>query len=109
MSRILFAVLALILLPVAAHADSAPVKQPDLLSFGLDYMDFDKNESHKQSGDFRFEYRDGLSMLPLISNYFKSWDSAVQFHPAAVVETTTLGALYGGGGWAMDWYACKLT
>jgi hypothetical protein len=93
-----------------AHADTLAVpaststKQPDLISFGAGYMDFDKTESHKQSGDFRGEYRWGLSMLPLISSYFKSWDPYVQFHPYAGVEVTTLGAFYGSGGWAMDGY-----
>src|ERR1700733_469354 len=104
--KLILAALAFFLPAFSAHADSGTYKQPDMISFGLGYMDFDKNESHKQSGDFRFEYRDGISMLPLLSPYFKSWNNNVQFHPAAVVETTTLGALYGGGGWAMDWYIC---
>jgi lipid A 3-O-deacylase len=107
MSRILFVVLAFLLAPVVAQAADAPVKQPDLLSFGGGYFDFDKTESHKQSGDFRVEYRWGLSMLPLLSSYFNSWDKNVQFHPYAGIEATTLGAAYGNGGWAMDWYICK--
>jgi lipid A 3-O-deacylase len=104
MLRSFVAALALLLLTtLSAHA-TAPVNQPDLLSFGGGYMDFDKSEGHKQSGDFRVEYRWGLSMLPLVSSYFKSWDPYVQFHPFAGVETTTLGAVYGLGGWAMDGY-----
>lgn len=87
----------------SAHAE-APVKQTDLISFGGGYFDFDKDEKHKQSGDFRVEYRWGLSMLPLISPYFNSWDKYVQFHPYAGLEVTTLGALYANGGWAMDGY-----
>jgi hypothetical protein len=87
----------------AQQAPADPFKQPDLVSFGGSYMNFDKTESHRQAADFRFEYRWGLSMLPLISPWFKSWDEYVQFHPFAGVETTSLGALYGLGGWAMDW------
>lgn len=106
MSRLLVLALALVFLPVvSAHADA--IQQPNMVSFGLGYMDFDKNESHKQSGDFRAEYRWGISMLSAVNPWFKSWDDYVQFHPFVGVETTTLGALYGAGGWAMDWYICK--
>ena len=79
-------------------------KQPDLVSFSAGYFDFDKDEAHRQAADFRGEYRWGISLLPLISSYFNSWDPYVQFHPFAGVETTTLGQLYGLGGWAMDGY-----
>ena len=89
---------------VASAQAAEPVNQPDLISFGLAYNDFDKSESHKQSADFRGEYRWGISLLPLVSSYFRSWDPYVQFHPFAGVETTTWGQLYGLGGWAMDGY-----
>jgi len=113
MSRLLgLLVLLAALVPFTAQAagsytaNSTPAagKQPDLISFGLGYMDFDKSETHKQSVDFRGEYRWGLSMLPLISPYFNSWDQYVQFHPYAGVEVTTLGAGLASGGWAMDAY-----
>lgn len=90
----------------AAHADT-PINQPDLVSFGLAYMDFDKSQSHRQTPDFRLEYRWGVSLLPLMSDYFKNWDPYVQFHPFVGVEATALGELYGLGGLAMDWYISK--
>ncbi len=105
MSRFLgLLVLTLALIPFASARAEAPVNQPDLISFGGGYMDFDKSEAHKQSGDFRGEYRWGLSILSKISPYFNNWDKYVQFHPYAGVEATTLGAFYGSGGWAMDGY-----
>jgi len=97
-------VLALGLVSFTPARAEAPVKQPDLISFEGGYFDFDKSEKNKQSGDIRAEYRWGLSMLPLISPYFNSWDKYVQFHHYAGLEVTTLGALYGSGGWAMDGY-----
>jgi len=104
MSRFFGLIALLVLLPLKfAHAE-APAQQPDLVSFGLGYMDFDKTEAGKQSGDFRGEYRWGMSLLPKVLPYFNTWDPYVQFHPFAGVETTTRGALWGGGGWAMDWY-----
>lgn len=102
MSRALgLLVLALGLLSVSAARAEAPVKQADLISFGGGYMDFDKSEPRKQSADMRLEYRWGLSLLPLISPYFNSWDQYVQFHPYAGVEVTSRGAFYGSGGCAM--------
>lgn len=78
--------------------------QPDLISFGLAYDDFDKNEARRQSGDIRAEYRWGMSLLPMISSYFTKWDPYVQFHPFAGGEVGTLGQIYGLGGFAMDAY-----
>jgi hypothetical protein len=85
---------------------STSTQQPDLVSFGLGYMDFDKSESHKQSADFRLEYRWGMSLLPMISQSLNV-DRYVQVHPFAGVETTSLGALYGLGGFALDAYLCR--
>jgi len=79
-------------------------RQPDLVSFGIAYDDFDKSEARRQSGDFRAEYRWGMSLLPMVSPYFKSWDDYVQFHPFAGGELGTLGQIYGLGGFAMDAY-----
>ncbi|MFY9287217.1 MAG: acyloxyacyl hydrolase [Alphaproteobacteria bacterium] len=104
MSRLLGLLIILsVLVPFTARAE-APVKQPDLISFGGGYFDFDKDEPRKKSGDMRLEYRWGLSMLPLVSSYFNSWDKYVQFHPYAGVEFTTRGLAYVNGGWAMDAY-----
>jgi hypothetical protein len=88
----------------AAAPSYASTVQPDLISFGVGYMDFDKSEIHKKSADFRAEYRWGLSLLDLITPYFRTWDPYIQFHPYAGVETTSRGALYGSGGWSMDGY-----
>jgi len=84
---------------------NAPIHQPDLLSFGAGWSDFDKSGgNYKNIADFRAEYRWGLSLLPLISNYFKSWDADIQFHPFVGFEPDSRGALYGLGGFAGDWY-----
>jgi lipid A 3-O-deacylase len=97
-----FSLIALLHFPMPACADA--FDQPDLISFGGAYMDFDKVQTHKQSADFRLEYRWGISLLPMVSSYFNRWDPYVQFHPFLGIETTTLSAVYGLGGWAMDWY-----
>jgi hypothetical protein len=108
MFRLLCLVCFLSVLPSVAQADPAqtadPASQPDLVSFGLAYADFDKTEGRRQTADFRVEYRWGLSLLPLVSDYFKNWDPYVQFHPFAGGEMTGLGELYGLSGLAMDWY-----
>lgn len=78
-----------------AKADTDPsYRQPDLLSLGVNYSDFDKTESHKQSADFRGEYRFGWSFL--------SWEDIIQFHPMLGIELTTWDQLYAVGGYAMD-------
>lgn len=104
MFRILSLALAMVFVLALPARAEAPQKQPDLIDFGGAYFDFDKSEAHRQAGDFRLEYRWGLSILPKISHVFDSWDKYVQFHPFVGVETTTLGQLYGLGGWAMDGY-----
>lgn len=103
MRRCLPLILALIL-ALAAPAQAASNAQPNLLSFGIGYMDFDKSESHKQSADIRTEYRWGLSLLPKISTWFTGWDRYIQLHPYVAGEVTSLGALYGLGGLAFDGY-----
>ncbi len=90
-----------------AQTIDPPINQPDLVSFGLGYNDFDKSEHHKRAADIRFEYEWGLSLLPLIDSSLKSWDSDVQFHPFLGTETTTRAAQYGLGGFDMDWYLSK--
>lgn len=83
--------------PVTSYAAT-----PDLLSLSLGYANFDKTESHRKSADMRLEYRWGLSLLPQISTSFKGFDRYMQFHPFAGVETSSLGVLYGLGGFAAD-------
>ena len=110
MLRKLLAVSLFVCMAVSsAHAElftasPATFQQPDLVSFGLGYMNFDKSQPMRKTVDFRGEYRWGLSILPIISPYFRHWDPYVQFHPWAGVETTSFGQLYGVGGFAMDWY-----
>ena len=96
--------------PVAiqpATSNAAPVES-DLVSLGAGYFDFTKDtQSHLQSADFRLEYRWGISLLPLISSYFKSWDNYVQFHPFVGAEFNSWGSAYGLGGFAMDAYITR--
>jgi hypothetical protein len=102
MRRLFVAVLALALcasLPTRA----APSGQPDLISLGGGYLDFDKSEPNKRSADFRLEYRFGLSLLPLLSSSFAGGDQALQFHPFLGYETTSRAMQYGLSGFAMDW------
>ncbi len=89
-----------------SDTSTSSTAQPDLLSFGAGYYDFDKGKDQPKtnSADFRLEYRWGLSILPLVSNYFSSWDKYIQFHPYVGFETTSRGMTYGSGGWAMDGY-----
>ena len=82
-------------------------KVPDTIDFGLGYEDFDKQESHKRSANFRADYVWGISLLPLISPWFNGAEHYVQFHPFAGVETTTLGSLWAGGGWSTDFFIYK--
>jgi lipid A 3-O-deacylase len=106
MCRSFVAVLALALLAsVPAHA--AASSQPDLISLGGGYMNFDKDEPKRQSADFRLEYRFGVSLLPLISSSFAGGDQALQFHPFLGYETTTRNMQYGLGGLSMDWEFSK--
>ena len=89
------------LLPLAA-ASAEPVSQPDLISFGAGYANFDKHESRRKSVDMRFEYRWGTSLLPQLSSSFDGFDKYMQFHPFLGVNTSSLGILYGLGGFAAD-------
>ena len=108
-------VLSVLLLNLATPARASqrvdypenPIVQPNLVAFGLGYYDFDKDAHNKRSADMRMEYRWGTSLLPMLSSYFKSWDSSVQFHPFAGFETISRGSLYGLGGFDMDWFISR--
>ncbi|MBV8060107.1 MAG: acyloxyacyl hydrolase [Alphaproteobacteria bacterium] len=89
-------------LPMSVQAQA--IRQADLFSFSVGYMDFDKTESHRESADFRFEYRWGTSLLPMLQPSWQRWDHSVQVHPIFATETTSRGALYGMGGLGMDLY-----
>ena len=103
MFRSFFSVVLLIcsLLSSQAYAGTS-LQQPDLLSLGVSYFDFDKIEPHRQAADFRGEYRWGLSLLPLVNRSLRSWDDAVQVHPVIGIEYTTWNQLYGFSGLSMD-------
>ncbi len=77
-------------------------KQPDLLGFSVGYYDVDQNNPRHQAVDFRAEYRWGTSLLPIVSDSFKSWDKYFQIRPMTGIEGTSSGALYGYGGFMFD-------
>ena len=80
---------------------------PDLVSVGLGHYDhryidpavvfLDSGGGKSEYGavDFRFEYRFGRSLLPIIEDYAK-------LKPWAGVEATSDGALYGAAGILLD-------
>lgn len=94
--------LGILLCFTAAHAQI--LRQADLFSTSVGYMDFDKTESHLESADFRFEYRWGTSLLPMIRPSWHRFDTNVQIHPIFGFETTSRGALYGVGALGLDLY-----
>src|SRR5580698_2901054 len=59
---------------------STASSQPDLISFGLGYMDFDKSEPKTHSMDMRVDYRFGYSFLG---------NDTLSFHPFLGFEATT--------------------
>ena len=75
-----------------------PDYQPDLVSFGVGYLDFDKSEPKTRSSDYRFEYRFGYSFIG---------GKELGFHPFLAFETTSRDMLYGLGGFTMDWNFTK--
>lgn len=104
----LFTALLALLLSVSVAANAAPAttttstkstlttqaNSPDLISFAVGYMDFDKTEPKTNSADFRLEYRFGYSFL-----HGEEWG----FHPFLGFETTSRNLLYGLGGFSLDW------
>ncbi len=63
---------------------------PALVSLGVGGTDV-LNQQARAAGDFRMEYRSGLSLLPFFENYFK-------IKPWAGLEVTTRTSIWGGGG-----------
>lgn len=104
-------ILALLLLPLAgAHAATlpssssapmtsvdTPMVQPDLISFGASYIDFDKTEHRTRSAEFRLEYRWGASLYSAHNDWFN-----FGIHPMAGAEVSTRSQLYGFGGFGFD-------
>lgn len=79
-----------------------PYALPDLLSFAGGYYDFNENHPRNESIDIRLEHRWGMSLLPKLSDYFRSWNPYVQMHPIVGMHVTTDSAFYGFGGLAFD-------
>jgi len=69
-------------------ATPAAADDPDFISFGVGYFDFDKNDNY-DAADFRLEYRSDWKFLYL----FKPWVGA---------HATSDGALFGGAGVLID-------
>ncbi len=118
-----FVVLSLVFSPIlSAHAASKtapstapatsdydndrPLAQPDLISFGMGYVDFDKSsnptfgrdgEARTQSTDFRLEYRFGYSLWSAQNDWLN-----FAIHPLVGGEATTHEQLYGFGGLDFD-------
>ena len=63
---------------------------PALVSLGIGGTDI-LNQGARSAGDFRLEYRSGLSLLPFFENYFK-------VKPWGGLEVTTRTSIWGGGG-----------
>ena len=63
---------------------------PALVSLGIGGTDV-LNQEARSAGDFRMEYRSGLSLLPFFENYFK-------VKPWGGLEVTTRTSIWGGGG-----------
>ena len=63
---------------------------PALVSLGTGGTDI-LNMATKAAGDFRLEYRSGISLVPFFEDYFK-------VKPWGGVEVTTRSQLWGGGG-----------
>jgi lipid A 3-O-deacylase len=82
----------------AAEAGNMTRVGPDLISVGAGYFDFDRNSPRKAAVSLRAEYRWGFSMLPLISDSFKSWDPYFRVKPFVGIETSSRGQLYALGG-----------
>jgi lipid A 3-O-deacylase len=94
-------------MPFAAQAADSPNALPDMVSFGLGAFDVDKNTPQLKTMDFRFEYRSGLSLVPLVYKGASSWDSFFQLHPFGGVEFTPRGQLYAEGGFVFDFLIGK--
>ena len=77
-------------LAVGLSLATPALADPALVSLGVGGTDV-LNQEVKAAGDFRLEYRSGLSLLPFFEDYFK-------IKPWAGVEVTTRHSLYGGGG-----------
>ena len=63
---------------------------PALVSLGAGGTDI-LNMATKAAGDFRMEYRSGISLLPFFEDYFK-------IKPWGGLEVTTRSQIWGGGG-----------
>jgi hypothetical protein len=101
MRQLILLALATVLF-AAGEARAQWPAQPDLLSAGVGLFDALPSSEREEAIDFRAEYRWGLSLLPLTSPYFASWDPYFQIHPSVGVETSSRGQLYGFYGFVFD-------
>jgi hypothetical protein len=67
---------------------------PALISLGIGGTDI-LNQQAKAAGDFRLDYRSGISLLPYFEQY-------VKVKPWVGIETTTRQSVWGGGGIWLD-------
>lgn len=86
----------------AASGEEDNYKLPNLVSFGVGAFDIRNSDTQVEAVDFRLEHRWGLSLLPMMNNYFTSWNKWFQIHPFAGIETTSRAQLYGFGGFVFD-------
>ena len=79
--------------PVLSGSSPARASGPDYILLGAGATDFIRQDP--LAGDFRFEYRSGLSLLPFFEQY-------VQVKPWVGGELSTRGAGWGGVGILLD-------
>jgi hypothetical protein len=93
-----FALALGVLLSLHAQAKDYPA----LLSVGGGGYDFDREDTHRKSVDYRLEYRAGISLLPHIVDSFNSVEPFFQVHPSFGIEGNTKGVLYPNAGLNLD-------
>lgn len=84
----------------AAYAPNTQRAQPDLISIGGGWVDFDKDQSSDpktQSADIRLEYRWGHNFWGASNDWVD-----FQIHPVVGVEVSTRSQLYGFYAFAFD-------
>lgn len=83
-------------------AQAGQTERPDLMSFGGGKFEVFDNQPYGPAGDFRLEYRFGLSLLSGADDWFRPIDPWFQIRPFIGIETTTKSQVYGFGGFIYD-------
>ena len=91
-----------ILLPLLGIGSAWAAETPDFISVGGGIYDFDKQMKGSQSGDYRFEYECGASLLSGFSTESAADDSFLQLHPVLGIEGNVHNAIYANGGLDLD-------